>query len=353
MLKNTFNKLSRRRAFTLVELLVVIAIIGILIGMLLPAVQQVREAARRTQCMNNLKQLGLGAMNFESAKQVFPDAGLSHMGYGAGERGPNDEPNVRSKATVENLGWGYQILPYVEANALFNLRESIGIVPDLLGYEVAFMTCPSRGSRLLITTDADEVFYGDYASFVMSPQTAQAASATAGFEIDIPIVSNDQIIRGNSPEIVEHLQTHYWVGIIGRGGQMRAKAAPATLVEFDDVGFQAIVDGSSNTLMFAEKSVPTDWYYEENRGENSDMGIFGGGYNTVRTYRGGVYADNEPVDPANPWGRAHRFGSNHPGTLSAVYGDGSTHSISFDIDAFNFYKLCHRSDGFVIDHDSF
>jgi len=68
---------SKRRGFTLVELLVVIAIIGILIGMLLPAVQQVREAARRTECLNNMRQLGLGAINFESAHMRFPSAGFN------------------------------------------------------------------------------------------------------------------------------------------------------------------------------------------------------------------------------------------------------------------------------------
>ena len=70
--------LTRRRGFTLVELLVVIAIIGILIGMLLPAVQQVREAARRTQCANNIRQLSLGAMNYESANMRFPPGWLSN-----------------------------------------------------------------------------------------------------------------------------------------------------------------------------------------------------------------------------------------------------------------------------------
>ena len=101
-----------RRGFTLVELLVVIAIIGILIGMLLPAVQQVREAARRTTCMNNLRQIGLASLNFESARMSFPTAGgQSNAFWDTGEE-------LRQRHGHENLGWLYQILPFMEQQNL-------------------------------------------------------------------------------------------------------------------------------------------------------------------------------------------------------------------------------------------
>ena len=129
----------RRRAFTLVELLVVIAIMGVLVALLLPAVQSAREAARRTQCTNNLKQIGIGMANFEVAKKHFPPGEFKPAGVPAGA----------------GLAWSCWFLPYIEENNLYdrmNLAMDMRAPPnwqaDLSGptnQVIPVYLCPSMG----------------------------------------------------------------------------------------------------------------------------------------------------------------------------------------------------------------
>jgi prepilin-type N-terminal cleavage/methylation domain-containing protein len=116
------NRCSRsRRGFTLVELLVVIAIIGVLVALLLPAVQAAREAARRSQCMNQVKQIMLSMHNHESALRAFPSGGI-HPWPRIEDylNGPGGAPYGPDK---QGLTWGFQILPYLEGQAVHNIRN--------------------------------------------------------------------------------------------------------------------------------------------------------------------------------------------------------------------------------------
>ena len=170
-------KTTRQRSgFTLVELLVVIAIIGILIGMLLPAVQQVREAARRTSCLNNMRQLGVACLNFESTFQKFPTSGLSGSDHwwtakvNFGQERLTDSSGGAPAFRREPAGWVFQIANYMEQNNLVQNREDIGINnADANGVIIAertipAMTCPSRGERFWGAPSTIRFAQGDYAN---------------------------------------------------------------------------------------------------------------------------------------------------------------------------------------------
>src|SRR5687768_17050574 len=125
---------SKQRAFTLVELLVVIAIIGVLVALLLPAVQAARESARRTQCSNHLKQMGLAFQNHADTYQVLPDAGQD---WGAARTKVN---NVVQIAPNQAWGWAYQMAPFIEQRAISELP----VDTDVAKCTIKMLFCPSR-----------------------------------------------------------------------------------------------------------------------------------------------------------------------------------------------------------------
>ncbi|MEO1495523.1 MAG: DUF1559 domain-containing protein [Planctomycetota bacterium] len=350
------------------ELLVVIAIIGILVSLLLPAVQAAREAARRSQCVNNMKQLALAALNFESARGHFPTAG------GAAEEFGNSDNNQGNPLFgYEYAGWMFQILPYIEEQQLYDLRN--GTDDSNSGFEASGATeqavqgfnCPSRENRVSID-DLTLYNLGDYAGVLASHHTpgwgmvSESGGPPGGFAFQA-----SEPLREGEREFV-------WTGIIARGGHPTNEAGQLfTPARFGKITFGKVTDGSSNTIMFAEKAASVSWYTIDTNSNGGDFpwwelyGYFSGAdWPTMRQF-GALYdgSDNPgkpviaPLDDvaqrlgAEGAGAASEegFGSAHPGVFVTAFGDGSARLISNDANLILLDQLGKRADGTTVSLD--
>jgi prepilin-type N-terminal cleavage/methylation domain-containing protein len=344
--------LTRRRAFTLVELLVVIAIIGVLVGLLLPAVQAAREAARRSQCLNNLKQIGVGCLNFQTARNAFPTAG------GAVEQFSKPEELAKPLYGFETGGWMYQILPFIEQQAIYNLRRGDGalnagfIKTGMINKPVATFNCPSRSGRIGIA-GIEVYMLGDYAG-VMSNWNDPNWPGFAWRVTEKPKPPTTE-----DPALEE--QTLVWTGILVKGGQVKVDVNPKRIWKFPKVDFKSIEDGSSNTILVSEKAAPVDRYSVSSSPIHPHWELYGyyigADWPTMRLFGGrqpGATGGTEvPImpdsqvrpGPTSPPPQEIGFGSAHPEIICSVWGDGSTRSISTSADLLILDRLGKRSDG--------
>ena len=217
--------------FTLVELLVVIAIIGILIALLLPAVQAAREAARRTSCSNNLKQLGLAMHNYLSANGAFP-AGKVHAGMTNSPWNDNDYSN-----------WAVAVLPYMEAAATFAQydQESPNRAPvnmPVLASKMAFMSCPSDSE----TDSVKETLYPGWDGPGNCPPLAPGSyRGLAGIHDSGIAISWTSAFVRNADQYAGMIDTRGPLHFVGVAGSGMGQEGPRT-----------IRDGMSYTLMIGE-----------------------------------------------------------------------------------------------------
>jgi prepilin-type N-terminal cleavage/methylation domain-containing protein/prepilin-type processing-associated H-X9-DG protein len=316
---------SRRSAFTLIELLVVIAIIAVLIGLLLPAVQKVREAAARASCQNNLKQIGLAFHNYESANGVFPPA------QGAQQYGP---PKYASWTGKNVLNWAYALLPYIEQDntaKLFTFSDTV-VTPPVAAY-------------------------GDASSFMaQSPKVFRCPSDNLAGQTPLPLSSAPQYLYGLGSYGVSSGTDSAWVtgvypekndGVVFFNGRVK---------------IMDIADGSSNTVLAGERSL-------------DDPGLLAIGFpQDVLTYHAAIWRNgyvpplsflrvpldqiNYQIPPGTPalpapaalqayYKRLLGYSSNHSGGANLVFGDGSVRFLQNSLPLITLQAMVTRAGGEV------
>jgi prepilin-type N-terminal cleavage/methylation domain-containing protein/prepilin-type processing-associated H-X9-DG protein len=342
--------------FTLIELLVVIAIIAVLIGLLLPAVQKVREAANRMKCGNNLKQLGLAVMNFHDQQGRFPTGG------GDWEQGisySTKDGSIPEGVSLQTASWLYQILPYIEQN---NVAIRNDMTPNnqesfTAPFPVKIYCVDSDHSKDLgpVRTAVISTFYcpsrrppGLYLNgqMVATKKTnlSDYCSATPG---RVPLRANetpDQTYYGDNGTFNGVIRPI----IVGRiqNGDGKYRDVP---VKIGDV-----TDGTSNTMLAGDKFVPTNDYGGGHWAD--DCGPMAGWDPDISrsTVSNPTFCPNPtpdiPLQQSDArWSNCgYVFGGAHTGGMNAVFVDGSVHFIKFGIDPNIFNMLGHKSDGGVV-----
>lgn len=342
----------RQRAFTLVELLVVIAIIGILIGMLLPAVQQVREAARRTACLNNMRQLSLACLNYESSYQNFPPGVSTPVNY-------NKFPQWYPAGTWEwsaqsggNYGafysWAFHLLPFCEQNnihAAYTQGKPTG-----------------WGGTTAMVPGSSELFNEFTLPLYLCPSDESGEELNQCYFDTTPLGGGDISKSGRSNYVASIGNLNVWARANSNNSALFGMFGVNSEAGFSDLG-----DGSSNVIMFGERATRSD----RDLNGDEDTGLDNASPALVKgaIWIGTVWPANLPETPAGGGGRYCVLGrsgpanayevngrlasagiasSAHPGGAACTFGDGSTHFLDDNLSNETLQNLTMMRDGAVV-----
>jgi prepilin-type N-terminal cleavage/methylation domain-containing protein len=312
---------GRGRGFTLIELLVVIAIIAVLIGLLLPAVQKVREAANRMSCTNNLKQLGLAMHNFHDTYGLFPKSGFSLSATApagradalvppyhwrinpAGDRAYRGLPRLDRTPITQPGSWAFMILPYIEQDNAYKALD--------FGTGVKFFLCPSRGRQQPQVVPQQDPLWAGWQWF-FEPTTLPNRWTKGDYVAS----------RGVCPS--------------GFNLSIQPKA------------IKDITDGTSNTVMIGEKAMDIrqyntgGWWYDEPILSGGTMGVSRDGT--------GLFQDQISIGEEYVWFQ-NNWGSAHSGVTHFVFGDGRVRALKNTTPSAVVDNLVKINDGNVVELD--
>ena len=324
----------RVRGVTLVELLVVIAILAVLMGLLIPAIQGAREAARRAQCANNLKQLGVAAIGHEQAVRAFPSAGWGWAWIGDPDKGSGQ---------TQPGSWAFSLLPYLEQQALYGMAnggtdaDKMVILAQMSSIPVASFYCPTR--RPAAATPKR--------SYTLA--TFGLGGAVQCYNANDVALHARSDYRGNAGDMMVSWgagprPTQAAAGL----GFVNTAAATGIFFQRSAVNAAHVRDGLGNTYLFGEKYLNPD-RYRDGQDAGDDQSCWTGDDWDLQAW---TRTDMSPQQDRSGLTLTFVFGSAHPISWQAVLCDGAVRAISYSIDPEVHRRLGNRRDGLVFDPSS-
>jgi prepilin-type N-terminal cleavage/methylation domain-containing protein len=336
-----------RRGFTLVELLVVIAIIGVLVAILLPAVQAAREAGRRTTCINNLRNIGLAFQNHLDVHKHYPTGGWGWLWAGDPDRGYG----VRQPG-----GWMYNILPYMEEQALHDLGKGLAelnaakktAAKQVVQTPLAWATCPTRRSV--------EVFPVTWSGIgpnpginIQGPLTLPGGSASSywaarsDYCANASDVGNNEHFGGPGSYQAGDSGSGFWTNTRCPGG---APALCGISYERSLVKLKDVKDGVSKTYLVGEKYLNRLKYGTGSDAADNEFWNVGYDNDMFKTGDREPASDGMVLNAAGvPQDDPNRYGGAHEQAFHMVLGDSSVKRIPYEVDLTVHRRLSHRTDG--------